>query len=164
MYLWVNPSRRGENRPPGVVPRRRRAAAGFSFVEILIVVAILGILAAIVVPRFSSASDTSRESATKLTVYRIRQQLEIYKQQHAGHWPSLANFEQQMTRASNASGQTAPPGTAGYPLGPYLQAVPVNPYTETNDVSDGPVGTSAWYYDQDTGDFRANNSAEARSF
>mgnify|MGYP006268422347 CR=1 FL=1 len=132
--------------------------------EILIVVSILGILAALVVPQFSSAADTSRENSAKVTLYRIRQQLELYKQQHGGDWPSLANFEAQMVQATNAQGETAAPGTPGYPFGPYLQSMPDNPATSTSTVTDGAPGTSAWFYDPDTGDFRANHSAEARAF
>ena len=142
----------------------RRRSAGFSLIEIIIVVAILGILAALVVPQFSSAADTSRENSTKVTIYRIRQQLELYKAQHAGQWPTLADFHDQMTRASNETGDTAALGAAGYDLGPYLHAVPKNPYTDTRTVGDGPPGTSAWYYDQATGEFRANHAADARAW
>lgn len=143
---------------------RRTSKRGFTLVEILIVVSILGILAALVVPQFSSAADTSRENSAKVTIYRIRQQLELYKQQHAGQWPSLANFEAQMVQASNLDGDTAAPGTPGYPFGPYLQSLPDNPATNTNTVTGGEPGTSAWYYDPATGDFRANHSAEAREY
>ena len=140
----------------------RWTGPGFTLVEILVVVVILAILAMIVVPQFTSAAGETRDNALKMNLFRIRQQLEIYKQQHGGTWPTLHAFEAQMTRASNTSGETAAPGTAGYAFGPYLREIPSNPYTTSKTVGDGAVGTSAWYYNQDTGEFRANNSAEHR--
>jgi prepilin-type N-terminal cleavage/methylation domain-containing protein len=147
---------------------RKRRAAAFTLVEILIVVVILAILAAIVVPQFSSATNESRDSSLRMSLYRVRQQLEIYKQQHNGNWPDLgadgAAFTAQMTQASNVNGDTAVPGTAGYPFGPYIREVPPNPWTSTTSISNGAVGSSAWYYDPDTGLFRANDHAGHTDF
>lgn len=142
----------------------RHASAGFTLVEILIVVVILGILAALVIPQFSSAADTSRENSIKMDLHRIRIQIEIYRQQHNSTPPSLENFAAQMTMATNDRGETAAVGTAGYRYGPYIQAVPLNPSTNTRDVGAGEVGTSAWYYNETTGEFRANDSEESRAY
>jgi len=138
----------------------RRAGRGFTLVEILVVVLILAILAAMVVPRFVSAAEESRENSLRMSVHRIRGQLEIYRQQHASQWPTLANFEAQMTQASNVEGATNTPGTPGFPFGPYIREIPVNPFTGTATVADTAIGTSDWYYDEDSGEFRANDTAE----
>lgn len=135
---------------------------GFTLVEILIVVVILAILAAIVIPNFTDAGETTRENSTKMNLFRIRTQIEIYREQHDGVLPTLAEFGDQMTLASDVDGNTAAPGTDGYRFGPYLMSIPVNPHFPGNDISDGAAGTSAWYYDQTTGDFRANHDATAR--
>jgi general secretion pathway protein G len=140
---------------------RRRA---FTLVEIMIVVVILGVLAAMVVPQFLSASALSRENAMGMDLQRIRTQLQIYKVQHGDTWPALSTFTEQLTQASNPRGDTATPGTAGYGLGPYIREVPANPKVGTRDVGVGGVGTSAWFYDETTGDFRANDSIESRAF
>ncbi|MFW6058974.1 MAG: prepilin-type N-terminal cleavage/methylation domain-containing protein [Phycisphaeraceae bacterium] len=152
------PSTRATVQPPA------RAARGFTLVEVLVVVLIVSILAIIVVPQFTSAAGETRDNALKMNLFRIRQQLEIYKEQHGSTWPSLQNFADQLTLASNVSGETAAPGTAGYLYGPYLRDIPANPYTATNDVGDGEVGTSAWYYNEDTGAFHANDSEEHRQW
>ncbi len=59
-----------------------KAESGFTLVEILIVVVILGILAAIVIPQFTDASTQAKESALASDLQMMRSQLELYKIQH----------------------------------------------------------------------------------
>ncbi|HQA45250.1 MAG TPA: prepilin-type N-terminal cleavage/methylation domain-containing protein [Phycisphaerae bacterium] len=131
----------------------------YTLVEVLIVVIVLGILAAIVVPQFSNASEESNLSSLKTNLQIIRGQLQLYKIQHNETWPSADKFVDQMTKNTKIDGSI---GLAadGFHLGPYLQTIPNNPYTGTNTVGQGAVGTSAWYYDETTGEFKANDSAE----
>jgi general secretion pathway protein G len=146
-------------------PEATRVSAahpGFTLVEILIVVVILGIMAALVVPQFTSAAAMSRENSIKMSLNRIRQQLEVYKEQH-GSYPSLALFEVQMTGATDANGNAVPLGTPDS-FGPYIQRVPPNPNTGGDTVGDGAVGSSDWYYNETTGEIRANDSAETRAY
>lgn len=149
-------------RPLMIADRRRNRA--FTLVEILIVVVILGILAAIVVPQFSSAAEDSKESAMKQNLLRMRQQIELYSQHHNNNYPTLTDFIDQMTLASDIDGDTATAGTAGYDFGPYLQKIPRNPYTDTVPLGNGAVGSSAWYYDETTGHIAPNDSAERREW
>jgi len=142
---------------------RHAARTGFTLVEILITVVIIAILAAMVIPQFTSAADESRDKSMQMSLYRVRQQLQLYQQQH-GSWPALATLEAQLTQASDEQGNTATPGTAGYIYGPYLKRFPVNPATDGDTVGDGAAGTSDWYYNETTGDFHANDSADSRAF
>lgn len=57
----------------------RQLRAGFSLLEILIVVMILGILAAVVVPRFAGATDDARSSATEATVASVRASIAAFR-------------------------------------------------------------------------------------
>ncbi len=143
---------------------RRRDHGAFTLVEVLIVILILAVLAAIVVPQFTSAAANARDSSLKMDLMRVRTQLQIYQAQHRGSWPTLANFVAQMTQASDATGATAAPGTDGYPYGPYLLAIPVNPLLPSDVVSNGAVGSSGWYYDEATGEFLANDSLATRQY
>lgn len=144
--------------------QRSHRTKAFTLVEILIVVVILGILAAIVVPQFVSAAGEARQSSVKMDLHRIRTQLEVYRQQHGGQFPTLADFTNQLTLPSDVNGTTAAIGTPGYLNGPYIMEIPNNPLAGTNTVGDGAPGSSAWYYNEATGEFRANDSAPSRLY
>lgn len=130
----------------------------FTLVEVLIVVIVLGILAAIVVPQFSSAATDAKLSALQSNLQIVRGQLQLYKIQHNDTWPAQATFGTQMTSNSDATGAT---GTgASYIYGPYLQQVPANPYNNMSTIgaTSAAVGTTGWIYDATTGSFKANDS------
>jgi len=134
-------------------PRRRKSA--FTLVEILIVVVILAILGAIVIPQFSDASSDAKASALVTNLRTIRAQLELYKLQHNGSYPTDATtFSDQMTLKTTAAGST----TSGT-LGPYLLTVPTNPYTSTITINAVDGTATAWYYLVTSGvvEFKAND-------
>ena len=61
---------------------RTRRKSGFTLVEILIVVIILGILAAIVIPQFTNASQDARKSSLTSQLQTMRSQIALYELQH----------------------------------------------------------------------------------
>ena len=60
---------------------RNQRRCGFTLIEILIVVAILGILAVMVVPQFTNASADANNTAIRAQLQRIRTQIEVYRGQ-----------------------------------------------------------------------------------
>ena len=60
---------------------------GFTLVEILIVVIILGILAAIVIPQFTNASKEAKQSSLVTMVQSLRSQIALFKLQHNDYLP-----------------------------------------------------------------------------
>src|SRR5918993_605544 len=66
---------------------RRQIQAGFTLVELLIVVIILAVLAAIIVPQFSSATIDAQESALDANLARLRSSIELFQAQHGGVYP-----------------------------------------------------------------------------
>lgn len=59
--------------------KHRAAKRAFTLIEILIVVVILGILAAIVIPQFTSAADDAQVSSAKSQLQTARAQIELYR-------------------------------------------------------------------------------------
>ncbi len=138
----------------------------FTLIEVLIVVIIMAVLAATIIPQFSSSTDDAKESSLLFNLHTIRSQIEMYKVHHAGDVPSLANFEDQMTNPTDIDGNTT--GT-DLDYGPYFQGeVPANPFNNSSDLvavaTEGTepsavvAGGAGWQYDESTGGFYPNNS------
>ncbi|HEB61227.1 MAG TPA: prepilin-type N-terminal cleavage/methylation domain-containing protein [Phycisphaeraceae bacterium] len=134
---------------------RNRKNQGFTLVEILIVVVILGILAAIVVPQFTNASQSATVSSIESQLQTVRGQLELFRIQEAPHsYPDLINDQWDTMLDPNGDGDQEDG---------YLQEEPVNPWTGTSLVAAaedaGPPATgwvwvspdfTAAYFDEDT--------------
>jgi general secretion pathway protein G len=143
-----------------------KATRGFTLVEILIVVVILGILAAIVVPQFTQASTEAKMNSLCSNLQSLRSQIELYKVQHNDTAPLAATFSAQMTQTSDVSGATSGSKTrdATHAYGPYLERVPDNPFDNSTAVSavanQAAAGSGAgWAYVNATGEIYANDSA-----
>ena len=127
--------------------RRAVGRRAFTLIEILIVVVILGIVAAIVVPELSSASRQAREGVLKDSVRFMREQITRYMIQHdddppgypAGGdiistTPSEADFIDQMTRYTDVLGNSAAGYTNTFKFGPYLTKIPDNPLSSKSGI------------------------------
>ncbi|MCL4209666.1 MAG: type II secretion system GspH family protein [Phycisphaerales bacterium] len=115
---------------------RSRAKRAFTLVEILIVVVILGILAAIVIPQFTDASQEATMSSVKSMLQTIRSQIELYRVKNNGVLPDLSADWDDLVD------------------GDYLQAAPVNPITGGSAVGD--MGDD-WHWDAAEGNIQARN-------
>ena len=140
---------------------------GFTLVEILVVVVLLGILAAIIVPQFTGASNETRASALATDLRRVRSQIEFYKFQHNDQLPAATgettdDFIRRITTETDAS------GNVGSDFGPYMQSIPVNPFNDLSTVriDGGAAGSNSdgWRFDTTTGVFQADDSAAHAAF
>jgi len=151
-----------------------RATRGFTLVEILIVVVILGILAAIVIPQFTEASTEARESSLVSDLQSLRSQIELYKAQHLDVGPAQdgveATFTAQMLYTSDKLGAMSAPATrvrdTVWPLGPYMERIPENPFAADGDplirfataeTDLGGTGGAHWSYYPATGQIYADD-------
>lgn len=154
-----------------------KAKKGFTLVEILIVVVILGILAAIVIPQFTDASTSAKESGLRADIQTMRSQLELYKIQHNDLLPgqdtkggaiAAADFLADLTSKTDQWGAVYVAGTSTTgPFGPYMQDMPKNPFvasgvegasiTIVNDdtATCGGGADAAWWLNAANGEFRA---------
>jgi general secretion pathway protein G len=152
-------------REPALCRRCRRRA--FTLIEILIVVVILGILAAIVIPQFSNASITARENTLKDELRYLRTQIVVYKAQHRDvpPGPDADDFVEQMTGHTDDLGNISASRTDVYKFGPYLSKMPTNTINGKTDVkvvaNDGAMtadDTTGWIYRADPLEIIANST------
>jgi general secretion pathway protein G len=125
--------------------RRLSPRRGFTLVEILIVVIILGILAAIVIPQFTNASNDARNNSVASTLQTARSQIELFKIQHGDTPPAAAVMWTIMLTKSSTT-ETAAANPTGTNFGPYLQQAPVNPLNGQSAVGAAPTTQVGWVY------------------
>jgi len=150
------------------MPRHNKA---FTLVEILIVITMLAILAAMILPRMVGAQEEARESAIETDVQMMRRQILVYSAQHIGKGPHLdasGNFDpnnlpDRLTGKTDMDGTINPSGKCG----PYMQEWPTNPYSSSavaGKISFGTNaapprnGTTGWYYNTDTCEISPNST------
>jgi|WetSurMetagenome_2_1015567.scaffolds.fasta_scaffold374364_2 general secretion pathway protein G len=119
---------------------------GFTLVELLIVIVILGILAAIVISRFAGATKDAKESSLKANLSGLRSQVEIY-------------------RARSAS-DSYPTNLTALVTEGYIRKIPQDPfYKSTAEYTTlQAVGKGGWVYSNATGavyvDIPSNDPSE----
>jgi general secretion pathway protein G len=147
-----------------------RVSKAFTLVEILIVVVILGILAAIVIPQFTNASQDAQRGNIVTQLQSIRNQIELYRVKNNGVCPNLVGTGG-TTGTAFSELMTPPTGQQS-----YLRTMPANPRitvsatatavdagtyatnTALNDAAkaiDPASATAGWLYDQASGRFAA---------
>lgn len=132
---------------------------GFTLVEILIVVVILGILAAIVIPQFTNASETAKGASLISQLQTIRSQLELYQVQHNGDYPAADIDDGTNGEWSALTGETEVDGTpgdaSGDEFGPYLQQPPINGFENSSTIGAAAAAGTGWVYDATDGSILA---------
>jgi len=99
-----------------------RSERGFTFIEIMVVVAILAILAALIVPKIAGRSDDARRTAAKVQIRNIEGALQLYKLDNS-IYPTT---EQGLKALVEKPSVGAIP--KNWKLGGYLQKVPNDPW------------------------------------
>src|SRR5437764_9774270 len=141
-------------------PARR---GGFTLVEILIVVIILGILAAIVIPQFTNASTEARKNSLLSQIQTLRSQIQLFKLQHNDVLPDLVtNQWAQLMSKTNLTG--AVDATAAGIYGPYLESTPKNPLNNNGTVAAAAGANIGWVYIVGTGAITATNQTSTLPF
>jgi len=161
--------------------------SGFTLVEMIIVIIIMGILAAVIVPQIGTTSDDAKLSAVKQDLSSMRNAVEIYYSQHNSAYPGARDvdgnppaddtaaataFVRQLTEYTDVNGDCVGVKDATHKYGPYVKGgqLPVNPFNDSNAVtcdgaetditvrtSDG-TNTAGWHFRTQTGVLVANDS------
>lgn len=162
-----------------LIPRGQR---GFSLAELLIVIAIIGILAGIVIMNLSGSRESAKAAKLRANLVTLREAILAYHADH-GHYPCTSNdynkhgdettFRRQLTWYTNKKGKPSKKKTEVYRYGPYLQDFPEEPITGSKkvhidrtherileqlreDVYNWSGATGGWYYEAKSGNVVAN--------
>ena len=143
-----------------------RGRKAFTLIEVLIVVVIMAVLAATIIPQFSSSTQDAKESQLSFNTHTLRSQIELYKVHHLGSYPVITDADlPQLTGETKADGtvNTGASDPDTYPYGPYVDSeLPKNPFNDLNTVAAGTgaagTGASGWQYDVNTGGIWPNHT------
>lgn len=160
---------------------RLKGEGGFSLAEVLIVIALLGILASVVLVNFGNSDTKAKESSLKSNLQTLRTAANLYKSDHGffpgskkddGYPLTEAELVEKLTRYTDKSGQTSTTRTGAYKYGPYLDEMPVEPFGGVSTITfsldkervksvvvtevSGGSGTGGWFYEPETGTWVAN--------
>lgn len=161
----------------------RTGTRGFSLVELVIVIVILGIIAAVAIPRITSGSRNAGESALRANLASVRNAIDWYYGEHNSVFPGVNAaggafgvassedaFTNQLIRYTKADGTVSDSVDTAFPYGPYLRgsfpALPVGTNSGNSSVklvgTAGPIvdgdtdATAGWIFNTTTGEFKAN--------
>jgi len=104
---------------PSLAARARRAA-GFTLIELMVVLVIIGVLAALIVPNVLDRTDDARATAARTDVHNIMQALKLYKLDNLRYPTPEQGLAALVQRPST------PPVPGNWK--PYLEKLPSDPW------------------------------------
>ena len=165
---------------------------GFTLIEMLIVIIVLGILAMIIIPQITVSTEDAKVNTMKTNLSAMRNAIELYYHQHSETYPGAKSitggtpadapaaataFEQQLTRYTEIDGTVKDIKSATAKYGPYIKGgkLPINPFdpdedrnvtcdiTETNITIRTPTVGTSWKFFTKTGVLIANDGLDDHS-
>ncbi len=136
----------------------RRSQAGFTLIELVIIIVVLGILAAVAVPRYANMVDDAKRSSCKGALGGLRSAISIY-------------YANEALRSNNAAW---PPMDSIRTVGVVLeQSIPPNPYQASTSAPDSIVtgvtkgvkvgSRGGWAYKPSTGEIWPNTDSDGEN-
>jgi prepilin-type N-terminal cleavage/methylation domain-containing protein len=172
--------------------RTGKSGDGFTLIEMLIVIIILGILAMVIIPQITVSQDDAKVSTLKTNLTGVRSAIELYYAQHNNVYAGLVKetdgttatatageattaFNAQLQQFSDTTGKVSATKTGAFILGPYIKnnKLSDNPFKDNVVLSDLAVvdvtaarttdGTTGWKYLPKLGVFFANDGGTSNS-
>jgi prepilin-type N-terminal cleavage/methylation domain-containing protein len=136
----------------------RLKAKGFTLIELMIVVAIIGILAAIALPRFAQMLEKSREGSTNGNLGSIKSAASIYYGDAQGIWPTTLNSFSGYAFSRYIDNVNAVKVTGAFVVGSPSPQGNVVAFTSASSVPTG--GAVGWLYDSAFGNVYVNSTVK----
>ena len=165
--------------------KRFQDRAGFTLIEVLIVVILLGILSSLFLPQFSASTEDTNLNTLKTNLTYLRKAIDLYHYQHNNTYPgrkkwdgqndaaspiqAATSFIMQLTQYTDVTGDVDIKMDADHKFGPYLKSddMPLNPFnnnknticdiTATDITEKSSDGSSGWKFYTKTGVLMAND-------
>lgn len=140
----------------------KKMKRGFSLAELVIVVALLGIMAAIVVPQFQSESTQAKGAVVKDSLRILRSSIELYAAKHHGIPPGYENDNFQVTPSYTVFCKQLIDNN-------YLRTIPKNPFNKHHRIKmidndqtfpQSPIDGYGWIYQPATKTIKINWSGK----
>ena len=114
--------------------KKRKKNSGFTLVEIVLVIVIIGILAAIVVPKFAGQTDSAKIAKTRANLQSIRSAVRLFQSDNDG----------------------TPPAAMADLVPNYIPRVPEEGITPSTAVAAAVDGSGGWAFDPSDGSANVN--------
>jgi len=105
-----------------VRPHRPQVARGFTLIEIMVVVVIMGIMAALIVPKLMGRADDARITAAKADISTLMSELKLYKLDNQRYPTTEQGLQALITKP------TSGPSANGWKTGGYTEKLPKDPW------------------------------------
>ncbi len=135
-----------------------RRCKGFTLVELVVVIMILGILAAVAVPKLFNTTSTATDNGLRQTLSVVRNAIELYAAANGGNLPGQDQDSDKFKQ------ELAPYLRGDFPKSPVGTKDAVVKFTGVAETDPMPADdTTGWLYNYQDGRFVANCTAQSKT-
>jgi prepilin-type N-terminal cleavage/methylation domain-containing protein len=126
----------------------------FTLIELVVVVMIIGIIAAIVTPKLVGLTGTSTDNSARQTLTVLRSAIDTYASQNSGTFPTLSGSGANTFASTYLRSPTFP----NCVVGPVAGTNTIETQSTGVEMSGAGDGTTAWKFDTSSGEIIINNN------